>query len=470
MASTASSASTSVGAGDILQQYERLLYQLSQQVLEQEEEIRSLRTTRQASRYGHHRCHIDGGGASGGRGQCKRAAVVLKAESLSVLVKEGQHDYTHNAAGTEAAYTARVHGGSPLHLTLPLPSTPQVSSIGSAEDADDHSVMDPSSEPTAKPPHSPQDSAARAAVPSWTRFAGKRSEQHTAMAVLACSSAMCDVSGSSDGASIGLTPSAVCDAPPSSERETAAALWGSSLESEMEKSGGSCAPFRCHRTTAQWTQHTPSEMPQVTFDGQDAMSYLLSVFSSARSARETDGTGAELMAKSSGAVPCGRENGGAGSARSPSAALQQRGRHVARRLFHVDLLEEDEGSERGSEPLSGGAVSGYLRPAPRQPPSTPSHDKRGVGNRIAPVHHKLDDGFDHEEKLLQERYVRIMTCALAAEGAATTTALEDGSEQQRRAEARPRAPAAARHRTTSLHDHDTSATVAELLRLFAHDP
>ncbi|KAG5505892.1 hypothetical protein JIQ42_06686 [Leishmania sp. Namibia] len=472
MASTVSSASTAVDTDDILQQYERLLFQLSQQVLEQEEEIRSLRTVRQASQHGHHRRHVDSD--VGGSEQHKRAAAVITTESLSLSVKGCRQGRAQSAVATEAAQMARSNENSPLRLTHPLPSTPQVSSIGSAEDVDDHSVMEPSPEPTARPPQSPQYSATGSTAPSWTRSVGKSSGQQAATSVLACSSAMCDVSSASDNTNGGLTPSAVCDCAPSGKTAFAEAFWASSPKRAVESGSGSGSGslLRCRRTTAQWTRHAPLETPQVKFDGQDAMSYLLSVFSSAKSARDADRAETEVMTAVSEARVCERENGEAAAARSRKAPLQQRGRHVARRLFCLDVLEEDEGSESGSEPPSGGIAFDYPRPAPRQSPSTPSRDRRGDGNSCAPGHHRLYGAFDEEDGFWQERYARIMACALAAEQAAADTIMEENETEQQQQQQqhgggiRPRAPAVARCRIASLHDQSASATAAHLLRLF----
>ncbi|KAG5485328.1 hypothetical protein LSCM4_05963 [Leishmania orientalis] len=471
MASTVSSASTAVDTDDILQQYERLLFQLSQQVLEQEEEIRSLRTARQASQHGHHRRHVDSD--VGGSEKHKRAAAVITTESLSVSVKGCRQGRAQSAVATEAAQMARTNENSSLRLTHPLPSTPQVSSIGSAEDVDDHSIMEPSPEPTARPPESPQYSATGSTAPSWTRSVGKSSGQQAATSVLACSSAMCDVSSASDKTNGGLTPSAVCDCPPSGKTAFAEAFGASSLERAVESGSDSGSLLRCRRTTAQWTRRARLETPQVKFDGQDAMSYLLSVFSSAKSTREADRAETEVMAAVSEASVCERENGEAAVARSRKAPLQQRGRHVARRLFRLDVLEEDEGSESGSEHPSGGIAFDDPRPAPRQSPSTPSRDRRGDGNSSAPEHHRLYGAFDDEDGFWQERYARIMACALAAEHTAADTIMEENKTEQQRQHGggiRPRAPVAARSRIVSLHDQSASATAAHLLRLFTLKP
>ncbi|KAG5483856.1 hypothetical protein CUR178_06853 [Leishmania enriettii] len=472
MTSTVSSASTVVDADDILQQYERLLFRLSQQVLEQEEEIRSLRTARQASQHGHHRRHVDGD--FGGSEKHKPAAAVITTESLSVSVKGCRQGRTQSAVAAEVAQMARTNENSLLRLTHPPPSTPQVSSIGSAEDVDDHSVMEPSPEPTARPPESPQYSAAGSTAPSWTRSVGKSSGQQAATSVLACSSVMCNVSSASDKTNGGETPSAVCDCPPSDKTAFAEAFWASSPEGAVESGSDSDSLLRCRRTTAQWTRHAPLETPQVKFDGQDAMRYLLSVFSSAKSAREADRAETEVLTAASEASVCERKNGEAAAARSRKAPLQQRGRHVARRLFRLDVLEEEEGSESGSEPPNGGIAFDHLRPAPRQSPSTPSRDRRGDDNSSAPWHHQSYGAFDEEDGFWQERYARIMACALAAEHAAADTIMEENEaeqqQQQHEGEIRPRTPEAARCRIASLHDQSASTTAAHLLRLFTLKP
>ncbi|CAJ1018746.1 hypothetical protein Q4I30_001710 [Leishmania utingensis] len=467
--STVSSDYTTVDIDDMLQQYERLLLQLSQQLLEQEEDIHTLRTALHASQHRQRRRRRRGGG---GGGKLNGTAVALTTESLSVPVEGSQHHHTHHAAAKAATQLKITHGDSQLHLTAPVPSTPQVSSIDSAEDMDVGSTMEFSPESTAMTRHSPERSAAGAAVPLLMSSTGKPSGQRGTSAALACSSTMCDVSSLSDKTNVGLTPSPVHDCRPPGETATVGSFWTSSRLSVLEKSSHGSALARRRRTSAQLTRDAPFETPQVKFDGQDAMSYLLSVFSNVKSECKADGAETEGMAKPRERASCGREDYVGTDVRSPSTPLQQHRQHVSRQLFHLDPVHEDEGSESGNEHPNGGAVLDYRRPAPWRPLLPPPHDKRSNGDGSAIATHNLDCTVDKESRPWQERYARIVACALAAEFMASNTAMgEDQAEQQQRGgETGSRTSTAARCRTTSLHDHSASAIVTELLRLFTLEP
>ncbi|CAJ1007476.1 hypothetical protein Q4I28_002789 [Leishmania naiffi] len=466
--STVSSDYTTVDIDDMLQQYERLLLQLSQQLLEQEEDIHTLRTALHASQHRQRRRRRRGGGG----GRLSGTAVALTTESLSVPVEGSRHHHTHHAVAKTATQLKITHGDSQRHLTAPVPSTPQVSSIDSAEDTDVDSTMEFSPESTALTLHSPERSAAGAAVPLPMSSAGKPSGQRGTSAALACSSTMCEVSSLSDKTNAGLTPSPVHDCRPPGETATVGSLGASSRLSGLEKSSHGSALARRHRTSAQLTRDAPFETPQVKFDGQDAMSYLLSVFSNVKSECKADGAETEGMAKPRERASCGRRDYVGTDVRSPSTPLQQHRQHVSRQLFHLDPVHEDEGSESGNEHPNGGAVPDYHRPAPWQPLLPSPHDKRSSGDDSAIATHNLDCTFDKESRPWQERYARIVACALAAEFMASNTAMgEDQAEQQQRGgETGSRTSTAARCRTTSLHDHSASAIVTELLRLFTLEP
>ncbi|TPP39815.1 hypothetical protein CGC20_30720 [Leishmania donovani] len=410
VASTDSSALTTVNTDDMLRQCERLIVQLSQQVLEQEKDIRSLRAALHSSPHRQRRDRQRGGDE-----KRERAAAVSTAESFSVSAEGRRHHHAHHITAKAPTQRKMTHEDPRLCLTLPSPTTPQVSPINSSEDAGVDSTTGPYPEATVVAPHSPQSSGAGSAVPSPTRSASKSSGQHGMAAALAFPSIVCDVSSFSDKANF--------------------------------------------------------ETPRVKFDNQDAMSYLLSVFSSVKSTREADGGATAAMAEVGETAPCGREHRGGAGVRSPNAPLQRQGEHVARRLFRLDPVDEDEGSESGNEHSSGGAVSDYDRPAARRPFLPPSRDKRCDGDGSAPPNHKTCGSFDEDDAFLQERYARIVACALAAEFTAFTTLVgEDEVQQQRGCKTGPRTPTAARCRTTSRRDHSTSATVSELLQLFTFQP
>ncbi|CAC9460030.1 hypothetical protein, unknown function [Leishmania infantum JPCM5] len=450
----------------MLRQCERLIVQLSQQVLEQEKDIRSLRAALHSSPHRQRRDRQRGGDE-----KRERAAAVSTAESFSVSAEGRRHHHAHHITAKAPTQRKMTHEDPRLCLTLPSPTTPQVSPINSSEDAGVDSTTGPYPEATVVAPHSPQSSGAGSAVPSPTRSASKSSGQHGMAVALAFPSIVCDVSSFSDKANVGLTPSTVCDRPPSGEAATADALWASSLLSEQERSSSSSSLARHPRNTAQRTRNAQFETPRVKFDNQDAMSYLLSVFSSVKSTREADGGATAAMAEVGETAPCGREHRGGAGVRSPNAPLQRQGEHVARRLFRLDPVDEDEGSESGNEHSSGGAVSDYDRPAARRPFLPPSRDKRCDGDGSAPPNHKTCGSFDEDDAFLQERYARIVACALAAEFTAFTTLVgEDEVQQQRGCKTGPRTPTAARCRTTSRRDHSTSATVSELLQLFTFQP
>ncbi|CAG9570151.1 hypothetical protein LMJF_11_0290 [Leishmania major strain Friedlin] len=450
----------------MLRQCERLIVQLSQQVLEQEKDIHSLRAALHSSQ-NRRRRHRQRGGDE----KRERAAAVSMAESFSVSTERRQHHHTHHITVKAPTQMTMTHEDSRLRLTLPSSMTPQVSPIHLSGDAGVDSATGPYPEAAVVAPHSPQSSGAGSAVPSPTRSVGKSSGEHGMAAALAFPSIVCDVSSFSDKTNVGLTPSAACDHPPSGESATADGLWASSLLSEPERSSSSSSLARHRRNTAQLTRNAQFETPRVNLDNQDAMSYLLCIFSSAKSTREADGGATAAMAEAGEAAPCGREHRGGAGVRSPNAPLQQQGEHVARRLFHLDPVDENEGSESGNEHSSGGAVSDYDRPAARRPFLPPLRDKRGDGDGSAPPNHKTCGAFDEDDAFLQERYARIVACALAAEFAASTTLVEeDEVEQQRGCKTGPRAPTAAWCRTTSRRDHSASATVSELLRLFTFQP
>ncbi|GET86638.1 hypothetical protein, unknown function [Leishmania tarentolae] len=199
------------------------------------------------------------------------------------------------------------------------------------------------------------------------------------------------------------------------------------------------------------------------------MSYLLSVFSSAKSAGEADGDRAAAIAETAATTSCGRENRSGAGVRLSSALPPQQGGHVSRRLFPWDLGHEDEGSEIGDEPLHGDTVSDDGHPSAGQPLTPPSRGKRGNVDGRAMVNRKTSDAFNNEDALLQEGYARIVACALAAEFAASSTLGkedEEGQQQQRICKTRTGTSTVARCRTTPRHDHSASATVSELLRFF----
>lgn len=467
VASTDSSAFTTVNTNDMLRQCERLIVQLSEQVLEQEKDIRYLRTALDSSQNHQRRYRRRGGDEAR-----ERAAAVITAESFSVSTEGRRHHRPHRITAKLPTPMKKTHEDSRLRLTLPSPTTSQVSPINSFEDAGVDFTTGPYPKSTVVAPHSPQSSAAGSAVPSPTHSARKPSGQHGTAAALSFPAIICGVSSCSDKTNGGLTPSAVCDGPPSGETATADALWASSLLSEQERSSSNSSLPRHRRSTAQLTRNAQFETPRVKFDNQDAMSYLLGVFSSVKSTREADGGATAAMAEVGETAPCGRESRGCAGVRSPRAPLQQQGEHVARQLFHPDLFDEDEDSESGNEHPSGGVLSDHHRPAARRPLSPAPRDKRGGDiNGSPPTNHKTGGPFDKEDALLQERYACIVACALAAEFAASTTLVEEDKvekqqQQQRRCKTGPRTPTAAQCRTTSQHDHSASAAVSELLRLF----
>ncbi|KAG5510088.1 hypothetical protein JKF63_06982 [Porcisia hertigi] len=419
------------------------------------------------------------------RSQTRCDPVDAAAGSLRGLTNTLRHRCTQHTEATSATRGKSAQGDSQLRPVLPLRGTPQVSSIHSAGRAYVGSIVDPSLECTTTTQRSHQRTRARAPAPSSTPPAGKSRGHKDASVALADSPATCEVSSFSDKTGAGLTPSAVSEWSRSGEAATADALWAPSPSPAPKTTSDGGSPVRCRLTTAQLVQHTKPETLQARFDDQDAMSYLLSVFSSIEATCGDDGVETEVMPKTSNATPCKQESRAHRVVRSPTAPpLQQQQRPgVARQLFHCHPVEgEEEDSEIEDEHTKGETVGGHRSYALQTPPPRPSCEKQWDKHSRALTNRQVDGASDEECQLFRERYARMVACALAAEfTVANSTTKDDKAEhhyhhqqqqqQQQGCETEGSTPVASRCRsTTAPHDHSASETVASLLRLFTPPP
>lgn len=427
------STTTLVSTRDMLHRYERLLVELTEQVLEQQEDIRALRAalhvaeradprTRDAAQQPHHR-----------RRHHKKLAEV----GTPIDQRNTEDRPSKRRPHVREHHGQRSSGGGGDS------ATPHVSAILAVDGAELESVAGRS--PASQGRLSGAATAA-AAEQSHEVAAVVHLTEVCPLSPKSIASHVYDVSTSSSGEAAGLTPSPGAHAAAAvhtRDRAVAAASLAAAPPAETRASAG------LRRRGAPSVDTTP---PQAGVRDIDAMDFLLTVFSAdkAQDARRSRTHDTARLAHDEGGAP----EGGA----------PHRRRHVARELFR----SADEGEASRTVPVS--PAEGRHHRTLRTPDATPPVR---VGSQRG--------GVEVEEAARwQERYARIVACALAAEAAAAApspTALNSAATatavaEQRSSGSSPftsqvsEAPAATTQSALSSRDLSASAQVAEPLRLF----
>lgn len=297
--------STVVDTSDVLRQYERLLSQLSQQAIDQQAEIVALRAT----------LELQKGDEAIRKGLREEHGTSPHASTHRCHVR---HCSLHRSPQEQE--TSKEHAASHERpATVSPPSSPQMSSIASVEEADVSSIQtlnDVASEadnftdlnfaalspagcfsPTLRT-HRAGD---RGAVVLATPLRLPEKEMGKTLQHRLGGTRSVDISGASDG----LSPSPVGHAAPPHTAAVAASAASSHASASVAEGLclTSCTPSTTrngdsvellHRKTGERASNTTASrqtrhvsMPEeLALDGQDAMDYLLSVFTSARCAKD----------------------------------------------------------------------------------------------------------------------------------------------------------------------------------------